>query len=110
MARIAWFRILVMNRPAGFFENTFPIGVHILQSCFYRAPGYAGHPGFMGLRRVGENILMRHGREPQPCRSCAAPLTTVFADLGVLPVSNAFPPIEGALAGEKFYPLRAFVC
>src|SRR4051794_38453264 len=53
---------------------------------------------------------MRHGREPQPCRSCAAPLTTVFADLGVLPISNAFPSSEGALAGEKFYPLRTFVC
>src|SRR5215207_10265813 len=53
---------------------------------------------------------MRGGQEPQPCRSCGGPLTTVFADLGVLPISNAFPSIEGSLAGEKFYPLRAFAC
>lgn len=53
---------------------------------------------------------MRDGQEPQSCRSCAAPLTTVFADLGVLPISNAFPASEGSLTGERFYPLRVFAC
>jgi ubiquinone/menaquinone biosynthesis C-methylase UbiE len=53
---------------------------------------------------------MRDGHKPRSCRSCGAPLTTLFADLGVLPISNAFPSSEGALAGEKFYPLRAFAC
>lgn len=44
------------------------------------------------------------------CRSCNAPLTHTFADLGMSPVSNAFVKPENAACGEMFYPLHAFVC
>lgn len=44
------------------------------------------------------------------CRSCAAPLTHTFADLGTSPVSNAFVKPNDAMRGEMFYPLHALVC
>ena len=44
------------------------------------------------------------------CRSCAAPLRTLFADLGMSPVSNAFRRQQELMTPEAFYPLRAFVC
>ena len=44
------------------------------------------------------------------CRSCAHPLSTVFVDLGLTPISNAFVHPEHAERAERFYPLRAFVC
>jgi hypothetical protein len=44
------------------------------------------------------------------CRSCGAPLTQTFADLGLSPVSNAFVKSEDAASGEMFYPLHALVC
>src|SRR2546430_13739513 len=39
------------------------------------------------------------------CRSCAMPLSTVFVDLGLTPISNAFVHPEDAERAEKFYPL-----
>jgi 2-polyprenyl-3-methyl-5-hydroxy-6-metoxy-1,4-benzoquinol methylase len=47
---------------------------------------------------------------PASCRFCAAPLRTVFADLGMSPLANSYPSVEQANAMEPFYPLRAFVC
>ncbi|HYD14832.1 MAG TPA: class I SAM-dependent methyltransferase [Hyphomicrobium sp.] len=45
-----------------------------------------------------------------PCRACGTPLTHVFVDLGMSPISNAMRlPSEAHLA-EAFYPLRTFVC
>jgi hypothetical protein len=44
------------------------------------------------------------------CRSCGAPLTTVVVDLGMTPISNAFVRAHRASFGEKFYPLKSFVC
>jgi len=44
------------------------------------------------------------------CRACGAPLTQVFCDLGLSPISNAFIKPEDAGRGEMFYPLRAMVC
>ncbi len=44
------------------------------------------------------------------CRFCAAPLSESFCDLGMSPLSNAFPPASAALEPETFYPLHAFVC
>lgn len=44
------------------------------------------------------------------CRSCNAPLTHTFADLGTSPISNAFVKPEDAARGEMFYPLHALVC
>jgi SAM-dependent methyltransferase len=44
------------------------------------------------------------------CRACGTPLSHVFVDLGMSPVSNAMRlPAEAHLA-EPFYPLRTFVC
>lgn len=45
-----------------------------------------------------------------PCRSCGAPLTHVFVDLGMSPVSNAMRKPSEAHEMEPFYPLRTFVC
>lgn len=44
------------------------------------------------------------------CRSCGAPLTTVFVDLGMSPISNAFVRPERVASAEKFYPLKSYVC
>ena len=44
------------------------------------------------------------------CRSCGAPLSLEFADLGMSPVSNAFVKMDDAARGEVFYPLRVSVC
>jgi SAM-dependent methyltransferase len=44
------------------------------------------------------------------CRSCTAPLTQTFADLGMSPISNAFLQPEMLRNSEKFYPLHAYVC
>ena len=44
------------------------------------------------------------------CRSCAAPLTEVFADLGMTPLSNSFLSRERLDGMEPFFPLRAMVC
>ncbi len=44
------------------------------------------------------------------CRSCDAPLSSVFVDLGLTPISNAFVPIEQASSLERFYPLKCMVC
>lgn len=44
------------------------------------------------------------------CRSCGAPLSTTFADLGLSPISNAFPHVDRRRQAELFYPLKAFVC
>jgi SAM-dependent methyltransferase len=44
------------------------------------------------------------------CRFCEAPLTTVFADLGMCPIANTLVPRENLSRMEPFYPLRALVC
>jgi SAM-dependent methyltransferase len=44
------------------------------------------------------------------CRFCGAPVTDVFADLGMSPLANAYLPAERVNAMEPFYPLRALVC
>jgi SAM-dependent methyltransferase len=44
------------------------------------------------------------------CRFCATPLRESFCDLGMSPLSNAYPPASAVLAPETFYPLHAFVC
>jgi SAM-dependent methyltransferase len=47
---------------------------------------------------------------PLRCRSCGAQLATIFADLGISPLANAFLRPEREEAVESFYPLHAFVC
>jgi SAM-dependent methyltransferase len=46
----------------------------------------------------------------QCCRSCGTPLTHVFVDLGMSPVSNAMRHPSQARDAEPFYPLKTFVC
>jgi SAM-dependent methyltransferase len=46
----------------------------------------------------------------KPCRFCGAPLTVVFADLGMCPIANSLVPEDRLAEMEPFYPLRAFVC
>src|ERR1051326_1195288 len=44
------------------------------------------------------------------CRFCSAPLTEIFADLGMSPLSNAFVRTEQSNEMEPFFPLTAHVC
>ncbi|HEY0193834.1 MAG TPA: class I SAM-dependent methyltransferase [Kofleriaceae bacterium] len=44
------------------------------------------------------------------CRFCATPLRDSFVDLGMSPLSNAYPAASAVLAPEMFFPLHAFVC
>lgn len=44
------------------------------------------------------------------CRFCGAPLTEVFVDLGMSPLSNAYLRPEHAHDPEVFYPLDVRVC
>ena len=44
------------------------------------------------------------------CRSCGAPLSSLFVDLGMSPISNAMRAPEQSGDAERFFPLRTFVC
>ena len=44
------------------------------------------------------------------CRSCGAPLTVTFIDLGLSPPANGLTEPADAGRGESFYPLHAYVC
>jgi SAM-dependent methyltransferase len=44
------------------------------------------------------------------CRFCGAPLTDVFADLGMSPLANSYLSEEELGQMEPFYPLRALIC
>lgn len=44
------------------------------------------------------------------CRICGEPLSVVFADLGMIPLCQAYTPREAAFTSERFFPLRATVC
>lgn len=44
------------------------------------------------------------------CRFCAAPLKTVFANLGTSPLANSYLRPDQLLQPETFYPLIAYVC
>jgi SAM-dependent methyltransferase len=44
------------------------------------------------------------------CRFCGAPVTDVFADLGMSPLANSYLAADRVNAMEPFYPLRALVC
>jgi C-methyltransferase-like protein/putative zinc binding protein/methyltransferase family protein len=44
------------------------------------------------------------------CRFCGAPLSDVFADLGMCPIANSLVSEDGLAEMEPFYPLRVFVC
>jgi SAM-dependent methyltransferase len=63
-------------------------------------------PGSLADVGVMEPVTLTHSL----CRSCGAPLSTVFVDLGMQPIADALVPIETATSSEAFYPLKSFVC
>lgn len=44
------------------------------------------------------------------CRFCQTPLTKVLCNLGMSPLSNSYVKFENVHLGEKFYPLKVWVC
>lgn len=44
------------------------------------------------------------------CRGCGAGLDEVFVDLGLSPLSNAYPSSADLALPERFYPLTTYVC
>src|SRR5881397_1198354 len=68
-----------------------------------RSPGLAPHSPSQDV-----------GPAPSParsrCRFCRAPLSHVFADLGMSPLANAYLNEDELGKMERFYPLRALVC
>jgi SAM-dependent methyltransferase len=44
------------------------------------------------------------------CRFCQTPLTHVLCNLGMSPLSNSYVKFEDVHLGEKFYPLKVWVC
>jgi 2-polyprenyl-3-methyl-5-hydroxy-6-metoxy-1,4-benzoquinol methylase len=44
------------------------------------------------------------------CRFCKTPLTHVLCNLGMSPLSNSYVKFENVHLGEKFYPLKVWVC
>jgi len=44
------------------------------------------------------------------CRFCSAPLSHVMCDLGLSPLANSYVKFENVRDGEKFYPLKVWVC
>jgi SAM-dependent methyltransferase len=44
------------------------------------------------------------------CRGCGAGVDEVFVDLGLSPLSNAFPSSADLALPERFYPLTTYVC
>lgn len=44
------------------------------------------------------------------CRFCQTPLTHVLCDLRMSPLSNSYQKFENVHLGEKFYPLKVWVC
>jgi SAM-dependent methyltransferase len=46
----------------------------------------------------------------QKCRFCGSGLQRVFLDLGMSPLCESYPARSDLDRGEKYYPLRVFVC
>jgi hypothetical protein len=44
------------------------------------------------------------------CRFCGAALSETFVDLGMMPLSNAFVPLDRSMAPDISLPLHAYVC
>jgi SAM-dependent methyltransferase len=47
---------------------------------------------------------------PQRCRLCAAPLDTLFVDLGATPLCESYLDVNALRAPEPHFPLRVYVC
>lgn len=47
---------------------------------------------------------------PLSCRSCGAPLSHVFVDLGAQPLANSYLEPADLRKAERFYPLCVYVC
>jgi SAM-dependent methyltransferase len=60
--------------------------------------------------RAVEELVVTAAADLGRCRFCATPLRESFLDLGMSPLSNAYPAASDVLRPEVFYPLHAFVC
>ncbi|WP_119459801.1 class I SAM-dependent methyltransferase [Rhodospirillaceae bacterium SYSU D60014] len=60
------------------------------------------------------DIVTASAASPSPerpaCRFCRAPLVESFADLGMMPLANAYRRPADLRRMEPFYPLHAYVC
>ena len=59
---------------------------------------------------TGDPGNARPGSGSFVCRSCAAPLSTTFVDLGVTPLCQTHIAPDQLREMEPFYPLHAYVC
>jgi SAM-dependent methyltransferase len=73
-------------------------------------PSDGGPQDVAGAPRRASVLLDEKRMTSLHCRSCGAALSTIFVDLGMSPLANAFIRPEHAHAMEAFYPLRAYVC
>ena len=60
--------------------------------------------------RATDRTIHGTGLRMNLCRFCSAPLSEVLADLGVMPLSNAYVHPHRLREPEPFYPLVAEVC
>src|SRR5690606_37213865 len=58
----------------------------------------------------GDSMTTSRAGQPPACRSCGAPLTETFVDLGVTPLANSYLASDEEAATERAYPLHARVC
>jgi SAM-dependent methyltransferase len=56
------------------------------------------------------SVLTEDEARLRQCRSCGAPLTHLFADLGSSPLANTYLTEAQLEEPEPFYPLRVYVC
>jgi SAM-dependent methyltransferase len=56
------------------------------------------------------SVLTENKARLRQCRSCGAPLTHLFADLGSSPLANTYLTEAQLEEPEPFYPLRVYVC
>src|SRR4030095_4730049 len=66
------------------------------------------------LENVLLNVMLRLNSDPsmsQPkCRFCAATLSHTMCDLGLSPLANSYVKFESVNLGERFFPLKVWVC
>ncbi len=64
------------------------------------------------MEQVAESVYTKDKIKPETnkCRFCNSDLNTIFADLGMSPLSNAYVSKDQLQKAESFYPLITYVC
>lgn len=70
---------------------------------------------FVDVGDLNYNCTVGYGdrlleKKKAKCRFCNSVLNTIFADLGVSPISNAYIKAEDLRKSEPFFPLCTYVC